>query len=155
VTADAPLVPALHTREQFSFVTQAPFEVAWPLFGAQGERAWAPDWNPEFIWPLAPVDQQGMVFKVAHGDRTAVWVNTALDRASKRIQYVYVIPDIVVTVISLRLEPTGRSTHVEVIYERTALGHSANDLVREMAQQDKVAGEAWSRQIHLYLQAHH
>jgi hypothetical protein len=155
VTAGAPRVAALHTREQFRFVTHAPFEVAWPLFGAQGERAWAPDWDPEFIWPVAPVDQQGMVFTVAHGDRTAVWVNTALDRASNRIQYVYVIPDVMVTVISLSLEAAGQSTRVEVIYERTALGDSSNHLVREMAQQDKVAGEAWSRQIHLYLQARH
>jgi hypothetical protein len=145
----------LHTREQFDFVTHAPLEVAWPLFGAEGERAWAPGWNPAFVWPVAPVDQEGMVFKVSHGDKTAVWVNTALDPVSNRIQYVYVIPDIMVTVISLRLASTGRSTHVEVIYERTALGDSANELVREMAQRDKVAGEEWSRQIHLYLQAPH
>jgi hypothetical protein len=146
-------VQPLHTRERFDFVAHAPLEAAWPLFGAQGERAWAPGWDPQFVWPLEPVDQQGMVFKIAQGDKTAIWVNTALDPASNRIQYVYVIPDIMVTVISLRLAPAGRTTLVEVIYERTALGGSANELVREMAQQDKVAGEEWSRQIHLYLRA--
>lgn len=154
MTAGAALEP-LHTREQFEFVTHAPLEVAWPLFGAEGERAWAPGWEPEFVWPREPIDREGMVFKVAHGGRTAVWVNTALDPASNRIQYVYVIPDIVVTVISLRLAPAGRSTRVEVVYERTALGESANELVREMAQQDRLAGEEWCRQIHRYLQARH
>ena len=145
----------LHTRQRFDFLTHAPLEIAWPLFGAQGERAWAPGWDPEFVWPLEPVDQEGMVFKIAHGERTAVWINTALDRISNRIQYVYVIPDIMVTVISLRLAPAGRTTRVEVTYERTALSDSANDLVRGMAQQDKLAGEQWSRQIHLYLQSRH
>ena len=152
MTSDAASAP-LHTHEKFEFTTHAPLEVAWPLFGAQGERAWAPGWEPEFIWPAAPVDQEGMVFKISHGDRTAVWVNTALDPASRRIQYVYVIPDIMVTVISLRLATVGQSTHVQVVYERTALASSANELVREMAQQDHVAGEEWSRQIHQYLNA--
>ena len=151
MTAGAASAP-LRTREQFDFVMRAPLEAAWPLFGAQAERAWAPGWDPQFVWPVEPVDQEGMVFKVVQGGRTAVWVNTALDPAANRIQYVYVIPDLMVTVISLRLAPAGRSTHVGVTYERTALGGSANELVRDMAQQDKVAGEEWSRQIHLYLQ---
>jgi len=42
---------AVHTREQFEFIADAPLDVAWPLFGADAERAWAPDWDPAFIWP--------------------------------------------------------------------------------------------------------
>jgi hypothetical protein len=144
---------ALHTREQFDFIAHAPLHVAWPLFGADAERAWAPGWDPAFIWPAKAIDQEGMVFKIAHGERTAVWVNTAFDRASNRIQYVYVIPDIVITVISLRLVALRDSTRVEVTYERTALGDAAHDLVRAMAERDKAAGEEWSRQIGSHLRA--
>ena len=32
-------VTALHTREQFSFDVGASLDVAWPLFGAERERA--------------------------------------------------------------------------------------------------------------------
>jgi hypothetical protein len=141
----------VRTREQFDFIADAPLDVAWPLFGAEGERAWAADWHPMFVWPAAPADQQGMVFTVAHGDKTAVWVNTCFDRAANRIQYVYVVPDVLVTVITLALRPTGQATHVDVVYERTALTPTANDAVKRLAAADKVAGPEWGRQINRHL----
>jgi hypothetical protein len=141
----------LHTREQFKFVAGAPIDAAWPLFGAEGERAWAPGWEPAFIWPVKPVDQEGMVFQISHELGTAIWINTQFDQAAGRIQYVYVIPNVVVTVISLRLVPAGGSTQVEVTYERTALSESAGAQVRDMAEHDRAAGEEWSRQINSYL----
>ena len=141
----------LHTCEQFAFTANAPLDVTWPLFGADKERVWAPDWNPVFVWPVDAIDQEGMVFKVAHGDKTAVWVNTVLDRAANRIQYVYVLPDVVLTVITLLLAPIAQSTHVAVTYSRTALEPAANDLVREMAHRDRAAGREWDLQINTYL----
>jgi hypothetical protein len=141
----------LHAREQFSLLANASFDAAWPLFGAHKERVWAPDWQPVFLWPEKPHDQEGMAFKVAHENRTAIWVNTCFDREAKRIQYVYVIPDVVVTVITLKLTPLRDSTAVEVVYERTALAESANDTVRDMSASDRVAGYEWSQQINAYL----
>lgn len=143
--------PAFHSREEFSFVVAAPLRSAWPLFGADGERLWAPGWEPAFVWPARPHDQQGMVFKIAHGERTAVWVNTAFDRVANTIQYVYMIPEVVVTVISLRLSSQASSTQVNVIYERTALSGDAEKFVRNMAQADRSAGEEWSVQIARHL----
>jgi hypothetical protein len=153
MTAAAPPLSLLHTREEFSFIARAPLEVAWPLFGADGERAWAPGWDPQFLWPTKAADQEGMVFTVDQAEHTAVWINTAFDRASNKIQYVYVIAGLVATVISLRLAASGDSTHVAVIYERTALGESANDLVRNMAEHDKAAGKEWRRQIDAHLRS--
>jgi hypothetical protein len=142
---------AVHTRERFEFIADAPLDVAWPLFGADAERAWAPDWHPAFIWPAPASDEEGMVFKVAQGAHTAVWVNTALDRVASRIQYVYVIPDLVVTVITLKLKETGPSTHVSVTYERTALADAAGEVVSQMAGRDKLAGPEWAQQINNHL----
>jgi hypothetical protein len=141
----------LHTREQFSLVANAPFEIAWPLFGADQERAWAPDWEPVFLWPEKAHDQEGMVFIVRQGETNAVWVNTAFDRAARRIQYVYVIPDVVVTVITLLLAPQRDSTAIDVVYERTALAVEANEIVKDMAARDHLAGGDWSRQINAHL----
>jgi hypothetical protein len=141
----------LHTREQFSLVANAPFEIAWPLFGADKERVWAADWNPIFLWPDKAFDQEGMVFKIRHGEKNAVWINTAFDRRAGRIQYVYVIPEVVATVITLKLVPRSGSTAVDVVYERTALDCAANETVRQMALRDRGAGEEWSRQVNQYL----
>jgi hypothetical protein len=143
--------PSLHTREQFSFVAKASLDTAWPLFGAHGERAWAPEWDPTFIYPARPSDQEGMVFTVSQGERMAVWVNTQFDRATGRIQYVYVIANLVATVITLHLTAVGQSTRVEVIYERTALSAAAQNQVKQMAERDRSAGEEWSQLIERYL----
>ena len=94
-----------------------------------------------------------MVFRTTHGGRTAVWVNTAMDRNANRIQYVYVIPDVVVTVITLSLAAHDRMTDVEVVYERTALAAEANQIVQGMAACDRTAGEEWEGQINGYLQS--
>jgi hypothetical protein len=145
--------PAVHTHEQFEFIADAPLDLAWPLFGADAERAWAPDWHPAFIWPVPATDEAGMVFKVVQGDRTAVWVNTALDRVANRIQYVYVIPELVVTVITLNLRPTGPATHVAVTYERTALADAAGETVKQMAGRDRITGPEWALQINNHLRA--
>ena len=144
-------VALLHTREQFGFIAQAPLDVAWPLFGAEGERAWAKDWHPQFVWPTVPEDRHGMVFTVAHGNRPAVWVNTCFDRAANRIQYAYFLADAFVTVITLAMRASGPATHVEVLYERTALNPAANETVRKLAATDKLSGPHWCLQINQYL----
>jgi hypothetical protein len=141
----------LHTCEDFDFVANAPAERVFPLFGAEMERAWAEDWNPRFVWPAKAEDRNGMVFQLAHGDRTAIWVNTLFDREARRVQYVYVLPDRVATLITLKLTPRGDSTHVTVRYERTSLSAEADAMVREMAELDRRAGAEWATQINRYL----
>ena len=49
------------------------------------------------------------------------------------------------------LWPASGSTAVDVIYERTALVHAANDTVKEMSLRDRLAGKQWSQQINEYL----
>ena len=92
-----------------------------------------------------------MVFVVRQGEKNAVWVNTAFDPIGRRIQYVYVIPEVVVTVITLDLMPKGDCTAIRVVYERTALADAANELVKNMAAADRVAGKQWEQQINRHL----
>ena len=125
-----------------------------PLFGADKERVWSPQWDPQFLYPLPVADAQGMVFTVAHHHLHAVWVNTELNLKDGRVQYVYVIPDVLVTVITLNLKPDGNQTLVEVHYHRTALSPEADAHVQEMAKQDHDAGPEWQTQINQYLEKH-
>ncbi len=97
-----------HTEEKFAFTAKAPMEIVAPLFGAAKERVWSPGWNPQFVHPFPAADEAGMVFTVAHSHLRAAWVNTEFDLKSGRIQYVYVIPDALVTVITLQLTPDGK-----------------------------------------------
>lgn len=142
-----------HTSEQFIFQANAPIAYVFPLFGAEKERVWAPGWEPRFIWPQLAADREGMVFRVIHGERVATWVNTAFDPSKGRVQYVYVIPDALVTVITLQLRARANATEVVVRYERTSLSPESDALVKEMAQHDRGEGPEWARQINTYLAA--
>jgi len=143
----------VHTREEFAFSVDAPIDSALALFGALRERDWAPDWTPEILWPAPPEDRQGMVFTVAHGDKTAVWVNTMLDTTAHRVQYVYVLPEVVATVITIALTPEGTGTRATVRYERTSLAQQSDAVVEHMAALDRAAGPIWARQIQQHLSA--
>jgi hypothetical protein len=141
----------VHTEETFAFTANAPMEKVAPLFGADKERVWAPKWNPQFVYPLPVSDEKGMVFTVAHDHLQAVWVNTLFDVKNGKFQYVYVIPDALLTVINLKLTPQGDKTLVEVQYDRTALSPEAESHVRHMAEGDRKSGPEWEKQINDYL----
>jgi hypothetical protein len=151
-TAAAPLT---HTRIDFSFTVNGSFERVAQLFGAAEERKWAPEWNPQFVYPKPAQDQQGMVFQVAHGPLTSTWVNTAFDLGEGHIQYAYVLGDAMVTTIDIRLtREAAQKTSVSVVYERTALTPQANEHVQQFAKHDRMAGREWEEQINSYLAAH-
>jgi hypothetical protein len=141
----------VHTEEKFAFTAKAPMEQAWPLFGADKERVWAPNWNPQFLHPVPANDEEGMVFTVAHDHLRAAWVNTQFDEKNGHIQYVYIIPDALVTVITLQLTAEGQQTRVEVEYDRTALSPEADAHVKHMADGDRASGPEWEKQVNDYL----
>jgi hypothetical protein len=141
----------VHTREEFAFTAKGTIEQVAPLFGADKERVWAVDWNPRFLFPQPAMDTEGMVFTTDRHQGHAVWVNTQLDLKSARVQYVYVVPDRVATLITLSLIPVGDRTHVAVKYERTSLSADADEHVRRMAEGDRGSGSEWEKAVDAYL----
>lgn len=141
----------VHTYESFEFTANGSMPEVVPLFGADKERVWAPGWDPEFVFPAPAKDVRGMVFRVKHGDHLATWVNTEFDVQNGRVQYAYVIPGALATLITIRCRPDRKRTHVQVEYERTSLGAFANEHVSEMAKQDAKSGPEWGKQINEYL----
>ena len=94
-----------------------------------------------------------MVFTVQHGNQKAVWVNTEFNLKDGRVQYVYVVPETLVTVISLQLTVMGNETRVDVGYDRTALNAEENARVQHLAEQDRQAGPEWAMQVNGYLKS--
>lgn len=143
----------VHTEEKFEFTVAASADRVALLFGADKERAWAPEWDPQFIWPSTAVDREGMVFTVAHGNKNAIWVSTLFEPRDGHCQYVYVLPDVMVTVISLQWNPQGTNSHVTVKYDRTALSVDANPIVLGMAEHDAKSGPEWQKRLGTYLKS--
>ena len=141
----------LHTRTEFSFTVDAPFDQVAPLFGANEERKWAPDWNPQFVHPIPAHDRQGMVFTVPKGQFASVWVNTAFDLEAGHTQYAYLVSEIMATLIDIHLTRISvQKTGVSVVYERTALVPEANQHVQHFTDEDAVAAKEWSDAINSY-----
>jgi hypothetical protein len=145
--------PLLHLSASFDLVVHAPYAVTAPLFGPEGERPWAgKHWNPQFIHPQPAADVEGAVFTIQHGPFHATWVNTLFDVAGRHFQYVYFMPDVMVTVIDVRFNPvSANETAVHVVYTRTALTQDGNEHVAAMNQDDKTAGKEWQEAIEEYL----
>ena len=149
--------PVAHVRNEFEFTVQAPYRVMAPLFGPEGERAWGGDaWDPHFLYPQPAQDTQGAVFTVKHGHgHQAYWVNTAFDLDARHVQYVYVVPGVIATLIDIHfseIDPTN--TKVNVAYERTALNPEANEHVHHAGNSDRNSGKEWSDAINSYLATH-
>jgi hypothetical protein len=143
-----------HASNSFTFTVNAPLRDAAPLFGPEGERAWAgEDWDPQFVFPVPARDTEGAVFTLRHGEHTAVWVNTIFDLSAGRMQYVYVLGDLLVTTIDVRLRAIDAAhTKVDVTYVRTALRPEANEHVAAMGEHDSEQGKVWEHDIDAYLQ---
>lgn len=152
LTADSqkpPAQPFPHLTANFDFVVCAPLHKAAPLFGPEGERAWAgKHWNPEFIHPQPARDVQGAVFTIQNQLGKAVWVNTLFDLHTGRFQYVQFLSNLMVTVVDVRLEPGGQnSTRVKVQYTRTALTAKGSRHVTAMHDVDRKSGHEWEQAI--------
>jgi len=152
VAAD-PSQNCLHISTSFDLTVHASYTETIPLFGPEGERAWAgKHWNPQFVYPRPAKDVEGAVFVVQHGPFHAAWVNTAFDIEGRHLQYVYFMADLMVTVIDVRFKPISpNSTAVHVTYTRTALTLAGNEHVIAMSEGDKSAGKEWQQGIDAYL----
>jgi hypothetical protein len=140
-----------HATATFRFTAEGPMERVGPLFGADRERVWAPGWAPAFVHPAEAHDTDGMVFTVEHEAGASVWVNTQFDLAAGVVQYVYIVPAVLATRITLQLRPAGARTDVEVTYDRTALAPAGDERVRAMSAADAAAGPEWAAHINEYL----
>jgi hypothetical protein len=145
--------PTVHVRNEFEFTVHAPYTITAPLFGPEGERGWAgAEWDPHFLYPQPAADKQGAVFTVHHGHHRSYWINTALDLEGRHFQYVYVIPEVMATLIDVRFsELDSENTKVNVAYERTALNPAANEHVREAGRSDSNQGAEWGKAVNDYL----
>lgn len=143
----------MRTQSSFDLVVRAPYAETAALFGPEGERAWAgKQWDPHFIHPRPPRDEEDAVFTIRHGHADAVWVNALHDLPGRHFKYVYFLDGLLVTTIDVRFTPVdAASTAVHVVYTRTALKPEGNAHVAQLTAGDQTAGPAWQHSIDAYL----
>jgi hypothetical protein len=142
-----------HAVTSFDVTVHAPYAETAALFGPEGERPWAgKHWNPQFLHPVPGRDEEGAVFTIQHGQMNAVWVIAQHDVEARHFQYVYFLPDLLVTTIDVRFEPVdAKTTKVHVTYARTAVSAEGDEHVAVMSEADKKSGDEWQKAIDAYL----
>lgn len=98
-------------------------DAAIQYFTPEGERRWAPGWDPTYAAGAPAELAPGLVFETeAHGARTT-WVVT--HSAPREMAYSRVIPGEHAGTVAVRCEPDGDDTVAHVTYRLTALGPEA------------------------------
>ncbi|MEW6364878.1 MAG: SRPBCC family protein [Acidobacteriota bacterium] len=138
-----------HARREAELTVWRPVEEAFLLFTPEGERSWATDWDPEYIWPAGGDTTQGMVFTTRWRGLETVWVLTHLDREHHFVEYHRHTPGWFIARVVVECRAVDHSTtRAAVRYDYTALSADGDDLVRSFTQEEheQMIGE-WENEI--------
>ena len=96
-----------------------PREATLALFTAEGERAWAPGWDPAFPAPQR-TEGSGAVFVTAQAEETTTWV--MVDQDERGVRYARFTPGATAGTVAVTvLVAESTWTRVRVSYDLTAL----------------------------------
>ena len=116
-----------------SFEVALPAAEAFELFTPEGERAWAPGWDPRYVHPKGPETAKGMVFTTGEGANETLWLISRYEPASGEVEYVRTTPGNRIAIVRVRCAAlAASSTRVSVSYEYTGLSEAGNAYVRSM-----------------------
>jgi hypothetical protein len=101
-----------------------------PLFTAEGERRWVPDWQPWFPLP-GHVHERGEVWTTTGPAGTTIWVTA--DRRADGVLLARVTPDVAAGLVEVTCRPgLDGTTDVEVAYDVTALSDRGREVVAHL-----------------------
>jgi hypothetical protein len=108
-----------------SFELDIPPEKALLLFTAQGEKLWAPGWQPNML--NGEGYEEGDVWITQREDSTTYWYVSKYDTLLKKAVYTFVTPDLLMGTVHVVLTENGNGgSLVKVTYNLTALSNNGN-----------------------------
>ena len=125
--AAMPAAPATQVR---TFHLDAPLARVFPLFTAQGERKWAPGWEPRI---LSGSEERGSAFiTTAHNGGTVTWIVTDYRPADGRVSYARLVQDSNIGMVDVTCtEPARGGTDVSVRYTLTAVSEAGESFISQ------------------------
>jgi len=123
----------LHVEHTGNFVLPLGVDEAFPLFSAEGERRWVPDWSPTYLHPAESSIDAGTVFRTTHGGEDTIWLVLRYEPTDAIAEYARLTPGSRVGTVRVQCEalPDG-TTRVAVTYTLTALAEPGNAVLRKL-----------------------
>ena len=116
-----------------AFLLPLPPAEAFRYFEPEGERAWAPGWEPHYVHPRDGAAETDMVFTTSAGGEATIWSIIRHDPQAGVLEYLRVTPGSRVARVSVRCEDAeGGHTRVSVTYVYTGLDEAGNAYIRAM-----------------------
>ncbi|MCU1590108.1 MAG: hypothetical protein JWP11_1364 [Frankiales bacterium] len=120
-----------------TFTLPAPIDRVMPLFTAEGERGWAPGWEPTY--PDSAEHQVGQVWTTA-GPET-LWVTVQADDAC--VRYARVAPGLSAGIVTVACRESADGTEVTTSYDMTALSPAGERRLADFAASYDEMLEHW------------
>ena len=104
---------------------------AFHFFTPEGERAWAPGWDPRYLHPEDGRATTGMVFATGHGGEETLWTVTRHEPEHGLVEYSRVTPGSRMGTVRVACaSPSPGRTRVTVTYMLTGLSEAGNATLR-------------------------
>jgi len=123
-------VAAMPATQVRTFHLNAPLARVFPLFTAEGERAWAPGWEPRI---LSGSKERGSAFiTTGHNGSTVTWIVTDFRPSEGRVSYARLVQDSNIGIVDVVCtEPAGGGTDISVRYTLTAVSEAGRHFVAQ------------------------
>lgn len=132
-----------------AFTLEIPVHEAFPLFSPLGEKDWAPDWNPELLFPPGETWCRGLVFRTQEESGPALWVVHSLSMDAHRVVYYRLEPELCAARIEVQCRALSKTAcEVRTTYGYVGLSDAGNAAIRSMtraAYEEKMA--RWKKWI--------
>ena len=121
-----------------TFTLAAPVEQVMPLFTAEGERAWAPGWEPTY--PDSADHEVGQVWTTA-GPPATTWITVQAD--ADCVRYARVAEGYSAGIVTVSCAPDPHGTAVTTSYDLSALSPAGEKRLAEFASSYDEMLEHW------------
>lgn len=129
-------MPTRHVSRTGTFHLPMPPQQAFLFFTPEGERAYVPDWRPEYVYPEDGRLQRGLVWRTNASGEPTLWLVVRFDEERLDVEYARVVPDSRMGTVSVRcLAAQDGGTDVTVTYELTALSEAGERTLAAMTDE--------------------
>jgi len=123
----------MHVNRTGSIRIPAARDRVFPFFTAEGERAWVPGWDPQYLHPSHPSNEAGTVFRTNHGGEETLWLVIRYEPSEGIATYGRFTPGSRLGTVHVEcVEESSSETRVTVTYELTAVSEAGAKVLQAM-----------------------
>lgn len=124
---------AEHILRSHALIVERPLAEAFAFFTPEGERAWAPGWDPQYLHPSDGRLERGLVFTTGRGAEHTVWTVIRHEPDAGLVEYTRTTPGSRTGTVLVQCSALDAArTRVTVVYALTALTEDGNKTLREL-----------------------